>query len=169
MRQTISIFMTYSTTDMTKLLLAAITLIFLGSTISPAQNNTEKENKDVVETNCYLKWAQKFEDRNAFEIEDGSYEDIIITFRNGSNANCFNGKADVKNGMVTAMYLKLEDGNFELVKRKWKYEIKDVTIQNGISKTLITIDDELINAMFVKKIKPKKKGYEKAPDPNDFN
>lgn len=154
---------------MKKLLLIHITLILFGSTVGKAQNTSEKEVKDAVETNCYLKWAQKFEDRTAFDVEDGSYTDVILTFRNGSNANCFNGKAEVKNNMVTAMYLKLEDGTFEQVKRKWKYEIKDVTIQNGISKTLITIDDELINVMFVKKIKPKKKGYEKAPDPNDFN
>ena len=154
---------------MKKLLFVSITLVALGSTVSKAQNAPEKDAKDFVETNCYLKWAQKFEDRTAFDVEDGSYTDVIITFRNGSNANCFNGKADVKNNMVTGMYLKLEDGTFEQVKRKWKYEIKDVTIQNGISKTLITVDDELINVMFVKKIKPKKKGYEKAPDPSDFN
>ncbi|MBI2269910.1 MAG: hypothetical protein HYU69_06065 [Bacteroidetes bacterium] len=154
---------------MKKPFLPAIALVLLVLTVGKAQSTSEKEVKEAVETNCYLKWAQKFEDRTAFDVEDGSYTDVILTFRNGSNANCFNGKAEVKNNMVTAMYLKLEDGTFELVKRKWKYEIKDVTIQNGISKTLITIDDELINVMFVKKIKPKKKGYEKAPDPNDFN
>jgi hypothetical protein len=141
----------------------------IGMTSLKAQDNPAKDQKDPVETNCYLKWAQKFEDRGAADVEDGSYTDIIITFRNGSNAQCFNGKADVKNNMVIAMYLKQEGGTYELVKRKWKYEIKDVTIQNGISKTLITIDDELINVMFVKKIKPKKKGYEKAPDPSDMN
>ncbi len=153
---------------MKKLLLASILCAGMGITCMIAQDNTT-DKKDVIETNCYLKWAQKFEERGAMDVEDGTYTDVILTFRNGSSASCFNGKADVKNNMVTAMYLKLEDGTFEQVKRKWKYEIKDVTIQNGISKTLITIDDELINVMFVKKIKPKKKGYEKAPDPNNFN
>jgi hypothetical protein len=154
---------------MKKTILAFLLLTGIGINFMHAQDDANKDKKDVPETNCYLKWAQKFEERGASDVEDGTYTDVIITFRNGSNASCFNGKAEVKNKMVTGMYLKLVDGSFELVKRKWKYEIKDVTIQNGISKTLITIDDELINVMFVKKIKPKKKGYETAPDPSDFN
>lgn len=158
---------------MMKLVLTSIVFVGLGLLGVNGQTTPAKEKeapaKEVIESNCYLKWAQKFEERGAFDVEDGSYTDVIITFRNGSNADCFNGKAEVKNGMVTAMFLKLEDASFEQIKRKWKYEIKDVTIQNGISKTLITVDDELINVMFVKKIKAKKKGYEKAPDPSDFN
>jgi hypothetical protein len=159
---------------MKKPLLALTAFIILGSMAVKAQNTPDKETKETkevkeIESNCYLKWAQKFEERGAFDVEDGSYTDVIITFRNGSSANCFNGKAEVKSGMVTAFYLRLEDNSFEQVKRKWKYEIKDVTIQNGISRTLITIDDELINVMFVKKIKAKKKGYAKAADPSDFD
>ncbi len=150
---------------MKKSLLAIASLIVFLSTTSFAQNEPEKE---IIEANCYLKWAQRFEERGAADVEDGLYDDVILTFRNGSNANCFYGKAEVKGGKVMAMYVRLEDGSFELVKRKWKYEIKDVTIQNGISKTLITVDDELINVMWVKKIKAKKKGYDKAPDPSDF-
>ena len=160
---------------MKKLLFASLISIGFGTISLQAQDNStkdpkdQKDSKDQVEANCYLKWAQKFEERGASDVEDGTYTDVILTFRNGSNAQCFNGKADVKSNMVTAMYLKLEGGAYELVKRKWKYEIKDVTIQNGMSKTLITIDDELINVLFVKKIKPKKRGYEKAPDPSDMN
>jgi hypothetical protein len=145
----------------------ALLLAGMGISDMFAQDNGAK--KDVPEMNCYLKWAQKFEDRGANDVEDGTYTDVIITFRNGSGANCYNGKAEVKNNIVLAMYIKLEDGSYEIVKRKWKYDVKDVTIQNGISKTQITIDDELINVLFVKKIKPKKKGYEKAPDPSDLN
>lgn len=154
---------------MKKLLLASLVFVGFGSMVANAQEEPKKENKEQVETNCYLKWAQKFEERTAFDVEDGVYTDVIITFRNGSSAKCFNGKAEVKNGMVINMALRLEDNSFEPIKRKWKYEIKDLNIVNGISKTLITIDDELINVMFVKKIKPKKKGYEKAPDPSDFD
>jgi hypothetical protein len=138
-----------------------LALLFLAALpfVSIAQ---EKEE----ETNCYIKWAQKFEDRGAENVEDGVYTDVVITFRSGSSAECFNGKAEVKDGKVIGMYLRLEDGSYEPVTRKWKYEIKEVTIINGISKTLITKDDVLINVLFIKKIKPKKKGYEKAPDPS---
>jgi hypothetical protein len=139
------------------------TLLLIASAFPFASIAQEKDES----TNCYILWAQKFEDRGAFDVEDGTYTDVVITFRSGSNADCFNGKAEVKDGKVTGMYLKLEDGNYEPVTRKWKYEIKEVTITNGISKTLITKDDVLINVLFVKKIKPRKKGYDKAPLPSD--
>lgn len=128
-----------------------------------------QETKKDEESNCYIKWAQKFEERGADEVVDGVYTDVVITFRRGSTADCYNGKAEVKGGKVTGMYLKLEDGTYEAVTAKWKYEIKDVTITNGISKTQITKEDVLINVLFIKKIKPKKQGYEKAPDPSDFD
>ena len=155
------------------LLLAAVTCLGLGTIVAQEKPElsipqTKSDKNESVESNCYLKWAQKLEERGAYDVEDGTYTDVVITFRHGSNADCFNGKVDVKNNMITAMYLKLEDGTYELVKRKLKFEIKDLTIQNGISKTLITIDDELINVMFIKKIKPKKKDYVKAPDPSAF-
>jgi hypothetical protein len=53
------------------------------------------------------------------------------------------------------------------VQRVWKSDIKDITINNGISKTLITKDNQLINIIWPKKIKPKKAGFKKAPEPTD--
>ena len=120
------------------------------------------------ESNCYLDYVRVFEERGAFEVEDGSHDNVIITFRYGSTAECYNGKADVVDGQVVAMYLRLEDGSFEELKRKYKYEIKEITVKGGISRTIITPIDELINVLFVKTIKPKKKGYEKAPSASDL-
>ncbi len=125
---------------------------------------SSKKNDD--ESNCYLKWAQKFETRGAEEIPDGTYSDVIITFRNGSDAECFNGKCDVKAGKIIAMYTKLEDGTYSLIKKKLRFE-EPVTITNGMSKTIVTFEDDLINVLFIKKIKPKKAGFEKAPEPSD--
>ncbi len=122
--------------------------------------------KVEVESNCYIKWAQKFEARGAEDVADGTYSDVIITFRSGSDAECFNGKCDVKDAKIIAMYTKLEDGTFALVKKKLRYDFP-VTITNGMSKTIPTLDDELINVLFIKKIKPKKASFEKAPEPTD--
>ncbi len=139
-----------------------ITSIALLLTINIAINaQTTKE-----ESNCFLKWAQKFETRGATEVADGTYADVIITFRNGSEAECFSGKCDVKDGKVTSIYLKMEDGTFELMKKKFRYN-EPVTITNGMSKTMLTMEDELINVMFVKKLKPKKAGFVKAAEPTD--
>lgn len=126
--------------------------------------NTKKTDDG---TNCYLKWAQKFEERGADDVADGTYTDVIITFRNGGDAECYNGKCEVKEGKVVAMYLKMEDGSYEPVKKKSKYDNIPVKVTNGMSSTVVTKEDELINVLFIKKIKPKKAGFEKAPDPND--
>jgi hypothetical protein len=140
-----------------------LSILLIAGTALQAQ--TSKKSEDDL--NCYLKWAQKFEARGADDVADGNYSDVIITFRNGGEAECYNGKVDVKDKKVVAMYLKMEDGSYELVKKKSKYDNVPVTITNGMSSTVVTKEDELINVLFVKKIKPKKAGFEKAPDPND--
>jgi len=140
------------------------TLTFLMSINALVVAQTTKKFDE--ETNCYLKWAQKFENRGADDVADGAYNDVIITFRNGSDAECFNGKCEVKDGKITGMYIKMENGTYEQVKKKLRYDFP-ITVNNGISKTILTLEDELINVLFIKKIKPKKAGFEKAPDPSD--
>lgn len=121
-----------------------------------------------VELNCYNKWAAKFEDRGAEEVKDGVYEDVIITKRQGSKATCHNGKAEVRNGIVVKFYILLSDGSHEEVKRTWKnHSDKDVTITNGISKTLVSVHNELINILWPNTIKPKKAKPSVAPEPTD--
>lgn len=149
---------------MKKTITTLFTVIALSAFVK-AQNATGNKTPEP-ETNCYLKWAQKFEDRGAEEVADGVYTDVIITFRNGSEADCFNGKCEVKEGKIAAMYIKMEDGNYELVKKKLRYDFT-ITITNGMSKTVLTFEDELINVLFVKKIKPKKAGFVKAAEPTD--
>lgn len=142
-----------------------ITILTLALSISVVSQAQTKAVDDA--SNCYLKWAQKFENRGADDVADGSYSDVIISFRNGGDAECFNGKCDVKEGKVIAMYIKMEDGSYEQVKKKPRYEKVPLTITNGMSSPLLTVESELINVLFVKKIKPKKAGFVKAADPGD--
>ncbi len=140
-------------------------VLFIGVILlSNAQN--KKNSTNDGENNCYLKWAQKFEERGADDVTDGVYTDVIITFRNGSDAQCYNGKCEVKEGKIISMFIKLENGSYEQVKKKLRYDFP-VTVTNGMSKTVLTLEDELINVLFIKKIKPKKAGPELAPDPDD--
>lgn len=120
----------------------------------------------VEEPNCYLKWIKKFEERGADDVADGTYTDVIITFRSGSNGQCFNGKVEVKGSTVIAYYIKREDGSYEQVKKKLKYN-GPVAIIGGVSQTMLTTEDELINVMFPNKIRAKKAGFQKAPEPKD--
>ena len=142
-------------------------LLFIGFILISAQIvNAQEQN---VEPTCYQKYAKVFEKRGAYPVEDGTYTDVIITIRKGADADCFYGKVLVKDGKidVNEIYLSFEDDSYERLVKKYKYDTP-VTIINGISKTLVTLDGELINVMFVKKIKPKKKAYKRAADP-DFD
>ena len=119
-----------------------------------------------VEQTCYQKYAKVFEVRGADEVKDGWHEDIIVTIRKGSFADCFLGKVKVINGQIdkSTIALSFIDETFEPMVRSYKYD-EPATILNGISKTLVTNDEELINLMFVSAIKPKKKALKRAPEP----
>jgi hypothetical protein len=138
--------------------------ILLLSVNAFSQDAAEKQ----PELNCYNKWAAKFEDRGAEEVADGVYEDVIITTRQGSKAVCNNGKAEVRNGKVVKFYILLSDGSHEEVKRSWKNNSnQNVIIINGISKSMISIHNELINVLWPSKIKAKKAKPTLAADPTD--
>ena len=116
---------------------------------------------------CYQKYAKVFEIRGANEVQDGTYDDVIITIRKGRFADCFLGKVTVTNGEVvkTSIELSYVDNTFEPFSRTYKSD-EAVGIVDGISKTLLTNDEELINIMFVGSIKPKKKALKRAPEPS---
>jgi hypothetical protein len=133
----------------------------LMSIVSFSQENT-------IELNCYNKWAAKFEDRGAEDVKDGVYEDVIITNRQGAKAICNNGKVEVIKGKVTRFFILLNDGTYEEVKRTWKNKSNEnVTIINGISKSMISVHNELINVLWIKKVKAKKAKPTMAPEPTD--
>ncbi len=136
---------------------------FTFSTLLMAQKAAE----DDLNPTCYQRYATVFEKRGAFPVENGTHDDVIITFRKGSSADCFLGKVTVKDGAIdiTDLYLKFEDNSYEKIEKKYKYVEDKINIVNGISKTIVCHDDELINIMFTKKIKPKKKNYVRAAEP----
>jgi hypothetical protein len=135
-----------------------VALMFVAGAYAQTAATTEKPS------NCYTRWEEKFEERGATEVKDGIYEDVIISVRLAPDAQCYTGKVEVKDGKITTMWRKMADGTYEVYKPKLKYEIP-MTIINGISATLLTTDDALINVIFPKTLKPKKVGYTSAPDP----
>ena len=70
--------------------------------------------------------------------------------------------------MVIKFYIIKEDNTEEEVIRTWRGNSnKDVDIINGISESMITVHNELINVLFPKKIKAKKAAAKKEPEPTD--
>ncbi|MCU0436106.1 MAG: hypothetical protein MUC87_21800 [Bacteroidia bacterium] len=117
-----------------------------------------------AQDNCYTRWEEKFEQRGAEAVTDGTHDNVIISIRSGSEARCYNARVEVKDGKVIAMYRLLDNGTYEAYKPKLKYDVP-ATIVNGISATQLTQSEELVNVIFPKTLKPKKAGYTTAPDP----
>jgi len=147
---------------MKNFVLSLFTILIFGS--------INAQTTDEPQITCYQKYAEVFEKRGAYDVEDGTYDDVIITFRKGSMADCFYGKVIVQKGAIVtnSMQLKFVDDSYEKVVRKFRYPDQVITIINGMSRTMVTVEDELIDVLFTKKIKPKKKAYVKAADP-DFD
>lgn len=122
--------------------------------------------EQVSELNCYNKWAAKFEERGAERVEDGVYTDVIITKRQGAKAVCYQGKAEVIEGKINRFFVLLSDGTFDEFKRAWKNNSNEnVTIINGMSTSMITIHNELINVIWPNKIRSRKGEPVVAADP----
>lgn len=118
---------------------------------------------------CYNEWKKVFENRGAFFVNDGEHDKIVLVVRTEKTTNCYTASVVVKGGVVISTALYFDDDSYEAV----EYEFKDAlawSINNGMSKTRITVDDEMITIMFTDKIKPKKKKLKSAPKPNfDLN
>jgi S1-C subfamily serine protease len=119
--------------------------------------------------NCYDAYKQKFAERGANEIKDGWHENVVITFRQGNEADCVLGKVKVEKGSVTQMYLKSVDGTYQVFTKKFKYEDIEPVVSNGISKSKLTIDHEVVNVIFPASIKSPEKKIAAAPNPDDIS
>lgn len=136
-------------------------MLFLGlmSTAMFAQTDSES---------CYEKYRKVFENRGAYEAEDGIHDNVVLSIRRKDEpAECILCTVTIKNGDVVEIAVYYEDNS----KDDMEFEFKDNiswTIFNGMSRTRVTNHDEQINLMFTDLIKPKKKKYKQAPLP-DFD
>ncbi|MBP05803.1 MAG: hypothetical protein CL728_03535 [Chloroflexi bacterium] len=119
---------------------------------------------------CYDAYNKKFEDRGANEVEEGWHFDVVLTVRtsNPEETQCSYAKVKVEKGMITQIFLKNEDGTFQIFNAKWKYPEEKAMISNGMSKSRVTIDNRIVNVFFPKAIKPPKKKVAAAPSPDDL-
>lgn len=139
-----------------KLLLPALFLLTFSLNAQPPADN---------EDNCYQKYAKLFEERGANPAVEGWADNVIITIRKGTEADCFIGKVRILKDTVSDVFIKFSDGDMERLQKKFKKFDKPTIVTNGISSTMVTIDDELINIIFPDLLKPKKKAYQRAPLP----
>lgn len=118
------------------------------------------------ETSCYDQWAKAFEIRGSDDVKDGWHEGVVLSIRSGSRTKCYTAKVQISGQVIHDIFIKFVDGKFELYKPEWKYPDQKAGIINGISKTLQTTDDDLVNIIFINHLKPKKQAFELAPLPD---
>lgn len=135
-----------------------LTLILCAS-VALAQPPAEPEE------NCYVKYAKAFEERGANDPTDGWYDNVVITVRKGTDADCFIGRVRILKDTISDIFIKFTDGEAERFQKRMKKFDKPTTVVNGISTTMVSFDDELVNIIFTDLLKPKKKAYQKAPLP----
>ena len=133
-------------------------LVLMGS-ISRLSAQTEQSS-------CYSQWAKAFELRGSDEVKDGWHEGVVLSIRTGSQTKCYTAKVQVKDGHVKDIFIKYVDGKFEIYSPEWKYTDQQAKVTNGITKTLQTMADDLVNVIFINHLKPKKKAFELAPLPD---
>jgi hypothetical protein len=150
-----------------KLFIVSLAALLLPVMQLSAQNSSKQDDDD----SCYRKWYRIFKLRGADEVTDGEYDNVVISFRQGTHGNCYYGKCVVKKGKVKEVYIKVIDGKYEKVEMDPK---EDILIANGISDAIVAKlkgERQVLNVIFKDKLRPKGNSFEQAPDPDidDFN
>ncbi len=151
---------------MRSILYTVALLFFLPFSHGQAQKNGAS---DSGPSDCYSKYMKGFEKRGAKKVSNGVHKNVVITVRKGDQADCYLGKAKVKDGIVQEAYRMVTDSTYEKLKYTYKHEEVDFEIVNGVAGPKVTDKEEkLVNVLFVQHIKPKQKEYIRAPSP-DFD
>ncbi|MBD78834.1 MAG: hypothetical protein CL840_07930 [Crocinitomicaceae bacterium] len=115
---------------------------------------------------CLENYRKAFMARGSEDVVDSTYEDVIISIRAGETNECYLGMVTVRNGKILLdnFYIKLEDNTYDNIGPRLKSGQPPVEINNGVSQLILDKRDSKYNVVFVSHIKPKKKGFMKAPD-----
>jgi len=118
---------------------------------------------------CHAQYLRVFENRGAFELKDGEFDNCIMVIKKDGVTECVLVTVLVKNMEIVEVAAYYEDNTKEAIdfvfvdKGSW-------TVINGMSKPRVTMEGQKIILMFTDLIKPKKKKYKKAPLPKfDLN
>ncbi len=139
--------------------------ILLGLMMITSLSAFSQTDEDQKEESCYRKWYKIFQLRGADIVEDGDYDNVVVSLRQGIHGSCYYGKVTVKKGKLTSIEIRIVDGKFEKV----SFDVKeDYEIVNGISETIVAKlrgNRHELNVVFKDKLHPKGNSFDQAPDP----
>jgi hypothetical protein len=117
---------------------------------------------------CADQWKEVFKKRGAYAVADDIHRNVIIALWEGEDVYCLQGKCRVENGRVKALWIMLEDEQFDLIDKKLLNSKKEAPlITGGYSELFYSPEAEKYQVFFKEKIKPKKKGYKQVGGPGD--
>jgi hypothetical protein len=118
---------------------------------------------------CFDKLEKAFNKRGAYSVADDMHRNVILSFFTPDGQECLNGKVRVENGAITAIFIQYNEGDYELLDRKFANAQKlPPKINNGISEMIHVADGQKLRVIFIEKIKPKAREYKTAVIPNDL-
>ncbi len=121
------------------------------------------------ENDCFTKLEKAFEKRGANTVADDMHRNVILSFFEGTESYCLNGKVRVENGNITSIFIQYKEGDYELYDKKfWNAQKNPPKINNGISEMILTQDGEKLRVVFIEKLKQKQREYSKTQLPDDF-
>lgn len=118
---------------------------------------------------CFTKLEKAFTSRGSYTVADDMHRNVILSFFEGEESFCLNGKVRVENGNITSIFIQFREGDYELYDKKFYNAQKNPPkVNNGISEMIFTADGEKLRVVFIEKLKPKQREYQKADLPDDL-
>ncbi len=122
-----------------------------------------------AQTGCFDQLEKAFEKRGSYTVADDMHRNVILSFFTNNGQECLNGKVRVENGVITSIFIQYNEGDYELLDRKFANAAKGAPkIVNGISEMIHVSDGQKIRVVFIEKLKPKQREYKSADLPTDL-
>lgn len=126
-------------------------------------------NSLFAQDGCFDRLQKAFDKRGSYTVSDDMHRNVILSFFTPDGQECLNGKVRVENGFITSIFIQYNEGDYELLDRKFANAQKTPPkITNGISEMIHVADGQKIRVVFIEKLKPKQREYKAADLPSDL-
>jgi len=106
---------------------------------------------------CFDRLQKAFEKRGSYTVADDMHRNVILSFFTDDAQECLSGKARVEGGTITSIFIQYNEGDYELLEKKFMNAQKTAPrINNGISEMIYVADGQKLRVIFIEKLKPKK-------------
>jgi len=144
---------------MNKIVLLVFNLLTVSALISQANNGG----------GCFDRLQKAFEKRGSYTVADDMHWNVILSFFTDEGQECLSGKARVEGGTITSLFIQYNEGDYELLEKKFTNLQKTAPrINNGISEMIVVADGQKLRVVFIEKLKPKAREYKAADIPSDL-